>query len=236
MESSVRIERRFSIIEEWILDLPISDRAVRLYAVLARYADNETLKAFPSRKTLAKRLHCSAASIDRASQELIDAGVMEKQQRLNSSLIYTLKTSPDPRGVITGDEGGSSRVMRGVITGDDLTRTIELEPKNYLKKPKFTASDYSPSEKLRESFEEKYPGLDLDSELEAFIDHHLSKGSSFKDWDAAFRTWCRNALKWRPKGRAEIRQMAEGPSRRAWVKSLHDSGEHFACEPGEFGH
>ncbi len=28
-----------------------------------------------------------------------------------------------------------------------------------------------------------------------FRDHHLSKGSRFKDWDAAFRTWIRNELK-----------------------------------------
>ena len=41
-------------------------------------------------------------------------------------------------------------------------------------------------------------GLDialLDNELPAFKDFHLSKGSVFKDWDAAFRTWMRNSLK-----------------------------------------
>jgi len=28
---------------------------------------------------------------------------------------------------------------------------------------------------------------------------------------------------------------AEGPGKRAWVKALHDSGEHWECKPGEFG-
>jgi hypothetical protein len=130
MEQSIRLERRFAIIDEWLLDLDISDRAVRLYAVLARYADSETHKAYPSRGTLAERLRCSKASIDRAAQELVDSGAMKKKQRHNSSVVYTLQVSPPvTRGVLTSDEGGSSGVMRGVLTGDDLTRTTELEPK-----------------------------------------------------------------------------------------------------------
>ena len=129
MEQSIRLERRFAIIDEWLLDLDISDRAVRLYAVLARYADSETHKAYPSRGTLAERLRCSKASVDRAAQELVDAGAMTKKQRHNSSIVYTLQvSSPTMRGVVTGDEGGSARVMTGVLMGDDLTRTTELEP------------------------------------------------------------------------------------------------------------
>ena len=129
MEQSIRLERRFAIIDEWLLDLDISDRAVRLYAVLARYADSETHKAYPSRGTLADRLRCSKASIDRAAQELVDSGAMTKKQRHNSSVVYTLQVSSPPhRGVITGDKGGSSGVTRGVLTGDDLTITTELEP------------------------------------------------------------------------------------------------------------
>jgi gamma-glutamyltranspeptidase len=26
-----------------------------------------------------------------------------------------------------------------------------------------------------------------------------------------------------------------GPGKRVWVRALHDEGQHFACEPGEFG-
>ena len=129
MEQEIRLERRFAIIDEWLLDLDISDRAVRLYAVLARYADSETHKAYPSRGTLAERLHCSKASVDRAAQELVDAGAMTKKQRHNSSVVYTLQvSSPMNRGVLTGDEGGSAPVMTGVLTSDDLTITTELEP------------------------------------------------------------------------------------------------------------
>lgn len=38
-------------------------------------------------------------------------------------------------------------------------------------------------------------GLDIFGEQAAFEDHHAAKGSTFKDWQAAFRTWLRNANK-----------------------------------------
>ena len=39
--------------------------------------------------------------------------------------------------------------------------------------------------------------LDTDAEAEQFRDHHTAKGSLMLDWDAAFRTWLRNAVKFR---------------------------------------
>jgi hypothetical protein len=42
--------------------------------------------------------------------------------------------------------------------------------------------------------------LNPDEELAAFKDYHDSKGSLFKNWDAAFRTWCRNAVRFKKPG------------------------------------
>jgi hypothetical protein len=39
----------------------------------------------------------------------------------------------------------------------------------------------------------------------------------------------------KPGGNGRVGPVAEGPGRRAWVKGLHNAGEHFECEPGEFG-
>jgi hypothetical protein len=54
-------------------------------------------------------------------------------------------------------------------------------------------------------------GVDLKTAFAVFVDHHLAKGSVFKDWDRAFNTWLRNEHKFAPKGvrnenRAERRQ------------------------------
>ena len=46
-------------------------------------------------------------------------------------------------------------------------------------------------------------GVSLDAELPQFRDHHTAKRSLMADWDAAFRTWLRNAAKWaRPAAKA----------------------------------
>ena len=202
METKIRSDRRFAIIDEWVLDLDISDRAIRLYAVLNRYADKDTNKAFPSRQTLADRLRCSPKSVDRALDELIQFGLLKKQQRHNSSLIFTLVT-PVSRGVDSGDQGGWTPVTRGVDTGDDLTRTTKREPKNdnHLTKPT-NADEYEPSKEFLEKLAIDFPGVRLDSQLEKFRDHHMAAGSTFKIWDRAFRKWIRQASEWSPEARA----------------------------------
>lgn len=34
----------------------------------------------------------------------------------------------------------------------------------------------------------------------------------------------------------QVRRKRSQPTARAWVKELHDMGEHFECRAGEFGH
>jgi len=240
--NKISISRRFAIVDEWVINLEISDRAFKLYAILARYADNTTHKAFPSRDTLAKRLRCSKASVDRAVIELVDAEAIGKQHRAYNSVLYTVMTDA-PAGVITHEDTMSSPVRTDVITGDDVTRTTELEPDNYIEKKSQRATSipdpYSLPIEIAEVLQEKYPSLDLPEQRDAFVDFHTAKGSVFKDWNAAFRNWCRNAVKFaEPRTvihKQALKPAAELPDARAWVKSMHDIGEHWECRAGEFG-
>jgi hypothetical protein len=239
MNERLESELYFSIIPEWVIDSVLSDKAIRLYVVLARFADNRTHEAFPSRETLAKRMRCSARSVDRAAQELLNVGAITKKQRHNSSLVYTLRVS---RGVDTGVKGGLSPVSRGVDTGGELTITTELQPEElYLgKESKAKRSGqlpeaWAPADGVRESFADKYPGLDFHDEVEGFRNHHLAKGSVMRDWDAAFRTWLRNAKRWNtPRGGVAPKSPYVGGPRE-WVRDMHELGEHFECRSGEFG-
>ena len=198
MEAQITSSRRFAIIDEWILDLPVSDRAIRLYAVLARYADKDTHKAFPSRGLLAERLRCSSKSVDRAINELIDAQLLVKEQRFNSSLVFTLTVgTPVSRGVDSGDQGGWTPESRGVDTGDDLTITTELEPKELEPIKESTREnratrlpqDWYPSERLLEMFATKWPNLDQQFEIEDFILYWHSVPTTKTDWDRTFQRW-----------------------------------------------
>jgi hypothetical protein len=88
----------FSITPEWVLDAEISDRAVRLYGLLGRYADAKG-EAFPRRRTLAERLNCSINSLDRAVAELKSIGALETADRWRmdggqSANLVTLRMSP----------------------------------------------------------------------------------------------------------------------------------------------
>jgi hypothetical protein len=95
---------------EWLLDAEISDRAKVLFAILDRYGDT----AFPKRTTLAKRLRCSASSVDRAIEELKEIGALTVEARFNgkgrTSNLYTLHAvvvMGDEGVVVTGDEAGT---------------------------------------------------------------------------------------------------------------------------------
>ena len=240
MTDELNTEIRFSIIPEWVTYSQVSDKAVRLYSVLARYADNHTHEAFPSRETLAEKMGCSAKSIDRASQELIRVGAITKRQRHNSSLVYTLRVS---KGVDTSVQGGWSPLSRGVDTDVHLTRTTELEPDNYIEKKAKRATSipdpFALEDTVVDALRKKHPSLDIGEQIDAFVDFHTAKGSVFKDWSAAFRTWCRNAVKFaEPRTvihKQALKPAAEGPTERGWVENLHDIGEHWECRPGEFG-
>ena len=118
----------FAIIPEWLLDAPISSNAVRLYAILNRYANSQG-RAWPSRKTIATAMKCSTATVDRARDELVAVGALTVIQRTSdagdpTSNLYVLHirpvetvegSSPVPKGLLTDDH-------TGIPTDDDLNR------------------------------------------------------------------------------------------------------------------
>ena len=230
MESNITADIKFAILPEWVLAADISDRAVRIYAILARYADNDTLQAFPSRETLAKRARCNAKAVTKAVNELVAIGAVTKQHRKNGdayqSNIYTLRrVGPNlTLGRVTVDTGVGSNPTPGRVTDDPLTITTKLKPKNdnHLTKAKpKNADEYQPSQTILDDFETRYPGLRLEDELEKFRDHHMAAGSNFKDWDRAMRKWLRQASEWSKDARAERARLNADEE---WQKYKRENG------------
>lgn len=81
---SIDADNYFAIIPEWVLYADISAQAVRLYAVIRRFADAES-KAWPSRRTLADRMMVSSKTVDRALAELVDIGALKVSHRFDAS-------------------------------------------------------------------------------------------------------------------------------------------------------
>ena len=249
--TNLHTEVRFSIVPEWVIDADISDRAVRVYAILARYADSETLQAFPSRETLAKRARCHWRSIDRAIDELVKLGAVTKTHRKNGdayqSNIYTLRRvlprlSP---GTDTGDTGVLTGESVGTDTGGNLTITTELEPTeleplNDINEQFNEFWAVYPRKKgkgqARRAFEKALEKTDLETIIagvEAYIEHEDMSDPQFV---AHPSTWL-NGERWEDE-HVEARVVPRSPyvgESREWVLEMHEMGEHFECRPGEFG-
>lgn len=99
----VRGIARFAMTPEWLILHPkATDKALRLYALLFRYADNDTKVAYPSRKRLSLQMRCSVDSIDRALAKLIELKAVTVKRRKSpegdhTSNLYRLEHEP-PKG------------------------------------------------------------------------------------------------------------------------------------------
>lgn len=75
---------------------------------------------------------------------------------------------------------------------DDASKD-QATPSPQAKRGKQLPDDFKPSDKHLALAAEL--GVDLRAEWGQFIDHHRARGTTMKDWDAALRTWIRNAKK-----------------------------------------
>ena len=126
--NEVRASDYFAIVPEWVLDADISANAIRLYAVLNRYA-NDRGRAWPSRRTLAERLRVSASTIDRAKDELVGIGALTVEARVSpagdpTSSLFTIHIRPvgNVKGSSPMTKGIPTREETGMVTRDDLNR------------------------------------------------------------------------------------------------------------------
>ena len=89
----------FVMVPEWVLLLPISATALRVYCVVRRHADAKTGECFPTRRTIATKARCSVASVDRSVKELVTNGAVTAERRKNkagdwTSNLYTILPTP----------------------------------------------------------------------------------------------------------------------------------------------
>lgn len=103
---------KWAQVPEWVIRADISDRAVRVYALLSRRANGDQ-QAFPSRRYLAQGIRCSTKSVDRALEELVGIGALTKQTQFRDNRqtvnLYTLRAmagTPVTMGGDTGVAGG----------------------------------------------------------------------------------------------------------------------------------
>lgn len=260
MTTAIRLETKFALIPDWVIDLDISSTAFKLYAALARYADNQTHRAFPSRETLAERLKCSVKTVERAVTELEMAGAIRKESRGRyQSNVYTLVMVNPDRTKMSIDETEMSvegtkmsvRMDKNVA----LTRTTELEPEEL--EPLNTQASVNESfnqfwdiypkhlqkgEARKAFFKAVQRQGDADTILEGARRMAADPNLPVKQFIPYPATWLnRDGWDDEPFPAREglgIPGVSKSPhvgGPREWVKDMHDLGEHWECRPGEFG-
>ena len=192
----------FSIVPEWVLERGLSPTALKLYIVLARYADWETGIAFPARDTLAERMKSSEKTVDRAVKELVAAECIGKEYRGRYTSARYRVFQIDPRETDLSVEQTevsregtnlSARLDKNVhITITNELEPLEREPKNErAREIRATRlpEDWYPSERLLEMFATKWPNLDQQFEIEDFLLYWHSVPTKKTDWDRTFQRW-----------------------------------------------
>jgi hypothetical protein len=113
-----------------------------------------------------------------------DSGVSRRNSasRGEKPLDGDKEEDPDGDGIV-GCRGGSPRAqLEGKASRAPKVRRAHPFPDDWQPRPE---------ERERAAVD----GLSVSDEADAFRDHHTAKGSRLTDWDAAFRTWLRNAVK-----------------------------------------
>lgn len=77
---------------------------------------------------------------------------------------------------------------------------------------------------MRKAFALSQGVVDVEAEFAQFRDHHLKNGTVFLDWEAAWRTWCRNVNKF--KGQSNGAGKSQGHNRPGGA--YHEDGKRYA--------
>jgi hypothetical protein len=195
--------------------------ALLLMLALADYADEEG-RAWPGIDAIARKTRLSRRQIQRLERSLIEQGFLRVLSNRdggaqNTKVLQLVITDVMHRGDadVTGDilAGVTNQANRG-----DIAVSPKPSYNHHKKKVKRTRAlvnkalpeDFCPSDD-HESLAADL-GLNLQAEFVKFKDHHAAKGSTFKDWSAALRTWLRNAAAFRDTRVAAVPQ----PPPRKW--------------------
>jgi hypothetical protein len=91
----------------------------------------------------------------------------------------------------------------------EVNKTLKKDSSPAAKRKASPPETFPLSPPLLEWIEEQHISIQVaEAQIGPFLDHHRANNSKFSDWDAAFRKWLRNALKWshiQPEGPAELK-------------------------------
>jgi hypothetical protein len=81
--------------------------------------------------------------------------------------------------------------------------------------------DWVPSDRnITDAEARQFSAMEIQDEADRFRNHHIAKGSRFRDWDAAWRTWLGNARKYGSRGSVAFGAAPGGHGRGGSIASI----------------
>ncbi len=178
--------------------------------VIADHADTHGTNSWPSISTIAKKSVCNRNTVVNSIKSLESKGLLKKKRRSvdgkSISNLYSVHI-PDSvmgqseyPGVSGSNQGGSNEIheqtQEHINNISIQPREVEQEMSRKKSPQRPIPEDFWPNESAYE-YAKEHLGDRLTADYVAhFTDHWLANGEHRADWNASFRNWVRNDLKW----------------------------------------
>lgn len=173
-------------------------------AVLAESADVDTGTCYPSLATIARRAGLSERQTRRCLRTLEDLGDI---QTLPQASAYDTNIYQINRSLLGGDNlSGGTFLTQNVSKMSPKPSVKPSTNKNTRMKENWTPSPAG----ISFAQEKGLLSADIERESENFRDHWLSKAEARADWDASWRTWVRNSLRFNQTSRTTAKRPTSG--------------------------
>lgn len=194
-----------------------------LALALADHASDDGTRVYPSIKALAEKTRQSERTIQYQLRRMEESGWLLRvghgnggrsqttEYRISPLWLKGAEIAPIQKGA-SDDEKGATDDTKGCNLEQERVQPVAPANNRHrtIKEPSVTVigagaqkrepnratvlpDDFKPNDTAVAMAAEL--GVSITAEQAAFTDHHTANGSTFKDWQAAFRTWLRNAAR-----------------------------------------
>lgn len=241
IEEHMSSESAFSIVPiELIQDKRLAFRHTKVMIAILSFRGRNTDLVWPSREKIAERCGMDVNRISAVTTELVELGWLQKEGDGGRSrpcrywvTVPDLETLTDPVTLtdsvtLTDFDQNPYRFGKETLTdsvrGKELTKNIpevtilsghseETQQSHKPKKAHQLPSDFDLSDSRIAFFRTRLPQGNAEDEFLKFTSYHQAKGSTMKDWDAAWRTWVLNAATYSNRSKTNGNRYAHPSSR-----------------------
>lgn len=192
---------------EVIQDKRLTLEQIRVLIALLSFRNKSGDTVWPSRAVIAERTGMHTANISSATSALVELGWLEKEGKGGHSKAtrYTIKAQETVAERATVADSATVAERANTTVAEQATRPLAdsatrieqtIEQTREQTKVKRVRAAPLPDEFQPDAEGMNYAtqrGIAVADELENFRDYYLARGLTRKDWQASWRTWCRNA-------------------------------------------